>query len=159
MDEALKEALEPGEALVESRGLHGSLLVLPVFFLLLGLFEFSPWAFGASSSALVGGVALAYGAFTMVIFLPLYRHGRVGLTDRRVVYLQRFPMGKSQLQAWPATGFDAVMVRRGLLGSVLGYGHLMLLKSGRLVTVIRSVRDLNSLVPRIERELLGKPSA
>jgi hypothetical protein len=158
MDEALKGKLEPGEALLDSRRLSASMLVLPAFFVLLGLVQFSPWSFG-NGAALAGGVAVAYGLFTAFIFIPLYRRGTVGLTDRRVVYLQGLPMGKNDLLGWDRGAFDSVMVRRGVFGGWLGYGHLMLLKSGRLVTVIRSVNGIETLVTRIESDLLGRQRA
>jgi hypothetical protein len=155
VEEELKSLLEPGETIVESRRLHGSQLILPVFFLVVGSLQFTPWAF-APGTALPGVVAISYGLFIGSLFYMLYQHGRVALTDHRLVYLQKTPFTALSLTGWDRSGFDAVMVRHGVMGKFLNYGHLLLLKSGRLVTVIRSVTDVKTLVPRIEKELLKK---
>ena len=155
-DPTLMEQLLPGETLKISHRINGSVLMLPAFVLGVSLVEFSPWAFGGDGARLVAWVTLAYGAFTAAMFWALVRRGRVALTDRRLLYLQQFPGRAPDLMAWSRADFDAVLVRKGVLGRPLGYGHLLLTKSGRLVTVIRSVSDLDVLADRIRVELLGQ---
>jgi len=155
-DPTLMEQLLPGESLKTSHRINGSVLILPAFVLAVSLVEFSPWAFGGPGARLVAWVTLAYGALTGAMFWALYSRGRVALTDRRVLYLQKFPGRAADLMAWGPTDFDAVLVRKGVFGRPLGYGHLLLTKSGRLVTVIRSVSDLDGLATRIRVELLGQ---
>ena len=155
MEEKLQSFLEPGETLVEVRGLHGIQLVLPVFFLIVGSLQFTRWSF-APGTMLPGVVAISYGLFIGSLFYMLYRHGRVALTDRRVVYLQQTPFTPAALSGWDRNEFDAIIVRNGVVGSWLGYGHLLFTRSGRLVTVIRSVRNAKSFGLIIERDLLKK---
>ncbi len=155
MNTGLEGFLEPGEVVLEVRRLHGIQLLLPIFFLVVGTLQFTPLAF-APGTALPGVVAISYGLFIGSLFLMLYLHGRVALTDRRLVYLQKTPFAPATLTGWDRTQFDAILVRNGVVGSWLGYGHLLLTHSGRLVTVIRAVSDAKGLVARMEKDFLRK---
>lgn len=156
-DQAVDTHLQPGETLKASRRIHGFVLLLPAFFLVVGSLQFTPWSFGVSTQ-LAGWVAIAYGLFTTAMFGALYLDGRVALTDKRLIYIQKFPGRTPDLSAWTPRDFDNLIVRRGVLGSWLGYGHLLLTKSGRMVTVIRSVRNLDSLAAQIRTDLLNLPA-
>ncbi|MFI5355582.1 MAG: hypothetical protein ACHQX0_08235, partial [Desulfobaccales bacterium] len=142
MEDLLMSQLKPGEAVKATHRIHPIVLALPVFVGLVGLLQFTPWSFGPGAH-LAGGVALAYGAFIGLLFWAQFRHGRVSVTDQRVVFLQKNPGQAPELSGWGRGDFDGMMVRRGVFGTWMGYGHLMLLKSGRLVTIIRTVRDVD----------------
>jgi hypothetical protein len=138
-DEVLENYLEPGETLLIRRRLHSIILALPVFLILLGISQFTRLAL-APNTAIAGWVCIIYGSFLGMVFFQLYRHGQVGLTNTRLLYLEKTPFKPIRLNAWRRNvDFDGMLIRKGAFGGLLGYGNIILTRNKLMGGAIRAV--------------------
>ncbi len=143
--------LEEGENLVAERRLHVSMMLLPAFVLLVGLWQFTPWRIAYASA---GIACTAFGLFTGWLFWHTLRTHAVALTDRRFLYLNKAPGRAPQAESWELSRMTNYMLRKGVLGGPLHYGHLILLGPGGVrMAVVRSLDHPEGICERLKQLL------